>query len=310
MVAVSIEHRTPRCGTAGRGRLSCAQMSVLGTIVESTRARIAERRRVRPIEELTARLRDAPEPRSLHDAIAKGFGVIAEHKRRSPSGGASDPENLSRAYAAYAEAPWVVAVSVLTDEPYFDGSIDDLGVARERVKKPVLRKDFIVDDYQVVEARAFGADAILLMASVLVDEPATLRRLYEHARALGMDVLVELGMTERPIESLVSVVPPEARIWGVNARQFAKRGAPSAAAQSTSFAPGEKHDLTDVAAHREHRKLVPAGKLAVAESGIHHAAELAAARDAGYDAALIGTAFLDPKRRIADVVDELGRVFA
>lgn len=288
--------------------LPCAQMSVLGTIVESTRARIAERRRARPIEELTARLRDAPEPRSLHDAIARGFGVIAEHKRCSPSGGPSDPENLSRAYSVYADAPWVVAVSVLTDEPYFGGSIDDLGVARERVKKPVLRKDFIVDDYQVVEARAFGADAILLMASVLADEPATMRRLYDHARALGMDVLVELGMTERPIESLVSVVPPEARIWGVNARQFAKR---SNAGAPTSFAPGEKHDLpTDIAAHREHRKLVPPGKLAVAESGIHHAAELAAARDAGYDAALIGTAFLDPKRRIQDVVDDLGRVFA
>jgi indole-3-glycerol phosphate synthase len=268
------------------------------------------------MEELTARLRDAPEPRSLHDAIAKGFGVIAEHKRRSPSGGASDPENLSRAYATYADTPWIVGVSVLTDEPYFDGSIDDLAVARDRVEKPVLRKDFIIDDYQVVEARAFGADAILLMASVLADEPATMRRLYEHARALGLDVLVELGMTERPIESLLSIVPAEARIWGVNARQFAKRGeggrAPAGAARAdaTSFAPGQKHDLpTDIAAHREHRKLVPPGKLAVAESGIHRAAELAAARDAGYDAALIGTAFLAPERRIRDVVDELGRVF-
>ncbi len=244
----------------------------------------------------------------MHDAIARGFGVIAEHKRRSPSGGSSDPENLSLAYAAYAEARWVVGVSVLTDEPYFGGSIDDLGVARERVKKPVLRKDFIVDDYQVVEARAFGADAILLMASVLADEPATMRRLYEHARALGMDVLVELGMTERHIESLVAVVPPEARIWGVNARQFAKRPGD---ARSTSFKPGEKHELpTDIAAHREHRQLVPPGKLAVAESGIHRAPELAAAREAGYDAALIGTAFLAPERRIADVVDDLGRVFA
>jgi indole-3-glycerol phosphate synthase len=282
-------------------------MSVLGTIVESTRARVAERRRARPIDELRARLRDAPEPRSLHDAIARGFGVVAEHKRRSPSGGPSDPENLSRAYAAYAEAPWIVAVSVLTDEPYFGGSVEDLGVARERVKKPVLRKDFIVDEYQVVEARAFGADAILLMASVLADDPDTMRLLYEQARALSMDVLVELGMTERPIESLVAVVPPEARIWGINARQFAKREG----ARSTSFAPGEKHDLpTDIAAHREHRKLVPAGKLAVAESGIHRAPELAAARAAGYDAALIGTAFLAPERRIADVVNDLGRVFA
>ena len=278
-------------------------MSVLGTIVQSTRARVAERRRARPIEELNGRLRDAPAVRSLHDAIARGFGVIAEHKRRSPSGGPSDPENLSQAYSTYAEVPWIVGVSVLTDEPYFDGSLDDLMVARERTKKPILRKDFIIDDYQVVEARAFGADAILLMASVLVDEPATMRRLYELARSLGLDVLVELGMTERPIESLVSIVPKEARIWGINARQFAKR-------EASAFAPGEKHELpTDVAAHVDYRKLVPAGKLAVAESGIHRAPELAQARAAGYDAALIGTAFLAPERRIREVVDDLGQVF-
>ncbi|HEX4340548.1 MAG TPA: indole-3-glycerol phosphate synthase TrpC [Polyangiaceae bacterium] len=287
-------------------------MSVLGTIVASTRAHVAERRRTHPVEELYARLRDAPPVRSLHDAIAKGFCVVAEHKRRSPSGGASDATNLAAAYSTYAEVPWIAAVSVLTDEPYFGGSIDDLGVARERVGKPVLRKDFIVDDYQVVEARAYGADAILLMASVLASEPATMRRLYEHARALGLDVLVELGMTERRIEDLVQVVPPEARLWGVNARQFAKRGAASSTSNdaTTSFSPGAKHDLpTDLAAHVDFRKLIPAGKLAVAESGIHHAPELAAARAAGYDAALIGTAFLGADRPIADVVDELGRVF-
>jgi indole-3-glycerol phosphate synthase len=281
-------------------------MTVLDTIVASTRSRIEERRRVRPLSELEARSRDAPPVRSLHDAIAKGFGVVAEHKRRSPSGGPSDGENLAAAYSTYAETPWIVAVSVLTDEPFFDGSIDDLAVARERVKKPILRKDFIVDDYQVVEARAFGADAILLMASVLADEPATMQRLYTHARSLGLDVLVELGMTERRIEDLVQVVPKEARIWGVNARQFANRRGVSAPA----LKPGEKHDLpTDVAAHREFRKLVPAGKLAVAESGIRHAAELLAARDAGYDAALIGGAFLAADRRIAEVVRDLGQAF-
>jgi indole-3-glycerol phosphate synthase len=287
-------------------------MSVLGTIVESTRARVAERRRMRPVEELYARLRDAPPARSLHDAIANGFCVIAEHKRRSPSGGASDPANLAAAYATYAEVPWVAAVSVLTDEPYFAGSLDDLAVARERVKKPILRKDFIIDDYQVVEARAFGADAILLMASVLSDDPPAMRRLYEHARALGLDVLVELGMTERRIEELVAVVPAEARIWGINARQFAKRGSAGAspATTSTAFAPGAKHDLpTDVGAHVDYRRLIPAGKLAVAESGIHRTPELAAARKAGYDAALIGTAFLGADRAIADVVADLGTVF-
>ena len=245
-----------------------------------------------------------PPVRSLHDAIARGFGVIAEHKRRSPSGGPSNPENLARAYQTYATTPWVVAVSVLTDEDYFGGSIDDLLIARERVGKPVLRKDFIIDEYQVVEARAAGADAILLMASVLADDPPLMRRLYEHARSLDLDVLVELGMTERRIEDLVPVVPPAARIWGINARQFATR------APGTSFEPGARHDLpTDVRQHQDFRKLVPPGKLAVAESGIHRAEELIQARGAGYQAALIGTAFLSGPRSIDEVVSDFDRAF-
>jgi indole-3-glycerol phosphate synthase len=280
-------------------------MSVLGAIVASTRREVAERRRARPISELEARLRDAPPVRSLYDAMGR-FGVVAEYKRRSPSGGPSDPENLERAQGTYAETPWIVAVSVLTDGPYFGGSVDDLDVARARIGKPILRKDFIVDEYQIAEARAYGADAILLMASVHADDPATLRRLYEYARSLGLDVLVELGMTERKIEDLVAVVPSEARIWGINARQFARREGAGAAA----FAPGVRHELpTDVAAHRRYRALIPAGKRAMAESGILRAPELAAARAAGYDAALVGTAFLAQERRIADVVADLGTVF-
>jgi indole-3-glycerol phosphate synthase len=281
-------------------------MSILEAITENTRRRVAERQRGRPLAELRARLGDAPEVRSLHGAIAAGFGVIAEHKRRSPSGGASDPANLGAAYATYAETPWVVAVSVLTDEDYFGGSIEDLGIARSTVQKPVLRKDFILDEYQVVEARAFGADAILLMASVLAGDPALMRRLYELARSLGLDVLVELGMTERRIEDLVRVVPPEARIWGINARQFAT----GRTSGRGDLGPEARQDLpTDVRQHQEYRRLVPPGKLAVAESGIHEAEQLRQARALGYDAALIGTAFLSGPRTIAEVVRDLGSIF-
>jgi indole-3-glycerol phosphate synthase len=214
---------------------------------------------------------------------------------------------VSELYAAYAETPWVVAVSVLTDEDYFAGKLTDLGIARDRVKKPVLRKDFIVDEYQVLEARAFGADAILLMASVLADDPPRMRALYDAARGVGLDVLVELGMTERRIEDLVAVVPPEARIWGINARQFATRSK----SDEDGRDPHARADLpTDVRAHQDFRKLVPAGKRAVAESGIHTGEELRAARDAGYDAALVGTAFSSGPRSVAEVVAELGRAFA
>lgn len=281
-------------------------MSFLDAIVENTLARVAERRARVPTLELRARLADAPAVRSFHDALAGGFSVIAEHKRRSPSGGDSDPGNVAAAYGVYEKTPWIRAVSVLTDEDYFAGSIDDLAVARETVNKPVLRKDFIVHEYQVVEARAFGADAILLMASVLAKDPSRMRALYELARSIGLDVLVELGMASHRIEDLVEVVPPEARIWGINARQFAKRDRSAAESHDTRA----RHDLpTDLQAHQDYRKLVPPGKLAVAESGIHTAGELRAARAAGYDAALIGTAFLRGPKSVAEVALELGSAF-
>jgi indole-3-glycerol phosphate synthase len=282
-------------------------MSFLDAIVGNTVVRVAERRAKVPAPELRARLRDAPSVRSLYDAVATGFGVIAEHKRRSPSGGEMDPKNVALAYETYAGTPWVVAVSVLTDEDYFSGSIEDLSVARERVQKPILRKDFIVDEYQVVEARAFGADAILLMASVLADDPARMQSLHDLARSLDLDVLVELGMTERRIEDLVQVLPKGARLVGINARQFATRSGSSGA---SSADPGARHDLpTDLRHHQEFRRLVPQGALAVAESGIHSAADLVAAREAGYHAALVGTAFLSGPKPIGEVVSNLAQAF-
>jgi indole-3-glycerol phosphate synthase len=282
-------------------------MSFLDGIVANTAERVAARRSRTPISELESKVRDAPPVRSFYDAIQKNFGVIAEHKRRSPSGGPMDARNVAAAFDVYAELPWVVAVSVLTDEDYFGGSIDDLGRAREKTGKPILRKDFIIDEYQVVEARAYGADAILLMASVLAGDAPRMRSLHARARDLGLDVLVEIGMTERKIEDLVAVVPEDARIVGVNARQFAT----SSAASSTRPDPSVRHELpTDVSAHRHFRGLVPSGMLAVAESGIHTADELLSARDAGYNAALVGTVFLKGPRTIREIASDLSRAFA
>ncbi|HEX4474695.1 MAG TPA: indole-3-glycerol phosphate synthase TrpC [Polyangiaceae bacterium] len=279
-------------------------MSILTAIVENTVRRVAERRGRVPESELASRIRDAAPTRSFRGAIAAGFGVIAEHKRRSPSGGPMEPSNVARAYETYAAAPWVVALSVLTDEDYFAGSLDDLGIARERVKKPILRKDFIVDDYQVLEARAFGADAILLMASVLADRPGRMQSLYELARSLDLDVLVELGAAERRLEDLVALVPPGAQIVGINARVFAT------SKPGNDADPSARHALpTDLRQHRTYRRLVPESALAVAESGINTLEELASVRDAGYHAALIGTAFLKGPRDIGTVADELGGLF-
>jgi indole-3-glycerol phosphate synthase len=277
-------------------------MSFLDQIVANTKTRVAERRARRPLDDVKARLRDAPPQRSLAAVLQHGFGVIAEHKRRSPSGGASAAQNVADAYGVYRATPWIKAISVLTDEDYFDGKLEDLAVARAATEKPILRKDFIVDEYQVYEARAAGADAILLMASVLWKDPPLLSALFELARGVDLDVLVELGNTERRIEDLVAIVPAGARIWGINARNFAKRTSDA----STSSDPGARHDLpTDVRHHQDFRKLVPEGKIAVAESGIHTATELAAARAAGYSAALIGTAFLAGPKSVAAVASDL-----
>lgn len=278
-------------------------MSFIDGIVANTVVRVAERKARAPVSELLAQLRGVAPVRSLHSALSGGFGVIAEHKRRSPSGGAANARNLAMAYETYRDTPWVVAVSVLTDEDYFGGKLADLSEARAAVGKPVLRKDFIVDEYQVYEARAYGADAILLMASVLWRDPVRFAALYDLARSLELDVLVELGATEKRIEELASVVPPGTRIWGINARSFAKRDGASAAD------PGAHHDLpTDLEQHVKYRSLVPAGCLAVAESGIHTAADLRAARNARYHGALIGTAFLGA-RPMEHVVRELGTAF-
>lgn len=283
-------------------------MSFLDGIVANTAVRVAERRQRVPLTELRARVRDAAPVRSLHDAIAKEFGVIAEHKRRSPSGGSMNAANVEKAYEVYGALPWIKGVSVLTDEDYFGGMIEDLGIARQRTQKPILRKDFIIDEYQIVEARVHGADAILLMASVLAGDPPRMSALHAIARDLDLDVLVEIGMADRPIEDLVGIVPEGARLVGINARQFSSRSSTSSAERPD---PTVKHDLpTDIRAHQEFRRLVPAGKLAVAESGIHSAEELQAARSAGYHAALIGTAFLKGPRQIGEIAAELGRAFA
>lgn len=280
-------------------------MSFLDAIVKNTRVRVAERRAKEPISELRARLSDLPAPRSLEAALSRGFSVIAEHKRRAPSSGPMEPKNVESCLGVYAKEPWVSAVSVLTDTDFFDGKREDLFPAREATGKPILRKDFIIDEYQVVEARAFGADAILLMASVLASDPGVMRGLHDLARSIGLEVLVEIGMTERRMEDLVTVVPEDARIWGINARAFAK------ADKDAPVDPHAKHALsTDVSRHVQYRKLVPVGKLAVAESGIHTADELRAARDAGYDAALIGTAFLVGPKPISAVTKELARAFS
>jgi indole-3-glycerol phosphate synthase len=189
--------------------------------------------------------------------------VIAECKRRSPSRGVLranyDPAAIARSYERHGAA----AVSVLTEPTFFDGSLEHLAAVRQATALPVLRKDFIVDPYQIVEARASGADAVLLIVAAL--SPATLKSLHARAVDAGLDVLVEVhGIEELPV-----ALDAGARIIGVNNRNL------------RTLAVGI--DISERVMDR-----LPNGLVAVAESGLKTSEDLLRLRRAGYHAFLIG----------------------
>ena len=190
-------------------------MSVLDDIVAGVRADLAEREARTPVGDLRAALADVDAPRDpMPHFRAPGSSVIAEVKRRSPSKGdladIPDPADLARQYAAGGAA----AISVLTEQRRFGGSLDDLRAVRAAVDTPLLRKDFIVTSYQLVEARAAGADLALLIVAALDDD--TLRRLHDEAGELGLTVLVEVH-DEPETERAVAL---GAQLIGVNARNL------------------------------------------------------------------------------------------
>jgi indole-3-glycerol phosphate synthase len=219
-------------------------MSVLDDIVVGVREDLAARQQRTSPADLRAALTDVDPPRDpMPHLRAPGSSVIAEVKRRSPSKGdlaaITDPAALARQYAAGGAA----AISVLTEERRFGGSLDDLRAVRAAVDVPVLRKDFIVADYQLLEARAVGADLALLIVAALPDDG--LRRLHDTARELGLTVLVEVH-DEPETERAVAL---GAELIGVNARNL-------------------KTLEVDPDAFGRLAPLVPADRVLVAESGI------------------------------------------
>ena len=243
-------------------------MSVLDEIVAGARLDFERRRATTSLADLRAALADVDAPRDpMPHLRGPGSSVIAEVKRRSPSKGhladIPDPASLAVQYAAGGAA----AISVLTEERRFGGSLDDLRAVRAAVDTPLLRKDFIVETYQLVEARAAGADLALLIVAALDDD--TLRRLHDEARELGLTVLVE-AHDEAEIERAVAL---GAELVGVNARNLK-----TLAVDNDTFgrlAP-----------------LVPDDRVLVAESGITDVSDVARFVGEGARAVLVGEALV------------------
>ncbi len=255
--------------------------TILDIILEDVRGEVSAAKLHRPPADIRKMSADAPPPRDFYSALAASFGLIAEIKERSPSVGPMRTENIREATPAYAESPVVRAVSVLTNHRHFGMDIGRLRDIRSRVPHPVLRKDFFLDEYQIREARAFGADAILLMANVL-DAPR-LAGFHDLARELGMEALFEVHTPEE-----MDTLPPDARIVGINSRKFKSHSGfvKEGASSEKDFSLDESvFDLVDK---------LPSTALKVAESGISPST-LGGLREK-FHAALVGTSLLrDPR---------------
>jgi indole-3-glycerol phosphate synthase len=250
---------------------------ILDEILAHKRHEMLDRQSRRPTFDLVS----AGPVRPFKAALRQpGVSVIAEFKRRSPSGGDIRPgataANIARTY----EASGASALSILTDEKYFGGSDADLISARDAVSLPVLRKDFVIDPYQVYEARAIGADAVLLIVRALTDHDLT--KLIELAHQLEMDALVETHSADEVRRALDA----GGSIIGVNNRDL------DTLTTDVSLAPGL-------------RAMVPAECVFVAESGVSSPEQIALLSNAGVDAVLIGEALLrapDPGMRLMQLI--------
>ena len=260
-------------------------MNFLNAMLDHTRGEVALRKSRVPAHLLQARPLYGRTPLSLSAALRKKPpAVIAEIKKASPSRGVIchdfDAARIARGY----EAAGACAISVLTEEKYFLGSLDDLESARRATRLPILRKDFILDPYQIHEGKSAGADAVLLIAAAL--GPGELRPLMEEARFLGMETLVEIHSTGE-LESLRGLDIP---LLGINNRDLA------------TFE-------TDISLSALLAPKLPPGSLGVSESGIRTGADIVRLSRAGIHAFLVGEQFMssdDPGKALAELLRGAG----
>lgn len=260
-------------------------MNILDQIIADKHIEVAERKSLYPLKLLEKSLYFETPCLSLEQYLLRPdkSGIIAEIKRRSPSKGDINPYvSVERTSIGYMQAG-ASALSILTDTKYFGGKTEDLVTGRKFNFCPILRKDFMVDEYQVIEAKSMGADVILLIAAAL--PPQRIKELAAFARSFGLEVLLEVHSLEELQESLCEDVT----VLGVNNRNL-------------------KTFKTDIGLSFELTNHIPAGMTKISESGLSKPQTLIELKEAGYNGFLIGETFMAhsrPERAAAEFIKEL-----
>lgn len=259
--------------------------SILRDIVEHKKIEVQQRKELFPIKLLEKSLYFSGPTVSLSHYLKRSdrVGIIAEFKKKSPSKGDINPyANVEKVTLGYMQAG-ASALSILTDEKFFGGKSEDLTKARKINFSPILRKDFIIDEYQLIEARSIGADAILLIASVLTLEES--KHLATQAQSLGLEVLVEVHNQEELEEAL----QVGANVVGINNRNL--------------------HDFTEsIETSLQLNELIPAGVVKISESSLRQPEQVAMLKRAGFDGFLLGETFMkqsQPERACANFIQQV-----
>lgn len=243
-------------------------MNILDKIIQDKKREVALKKSIIPMEQLEASILFNSRTKSLSKMLQNSAsGIIAEHKRRSPSKQTiNNSFSVEEVVLGYQNAG-VCGISVLTDNKYFGGSLDDLLLAKASVSVPLLRKEFVVDEYQILEAKAFGADAILLIAAVL--DPKQIKKLSEFAQSLALEVLLEV----HNLEELEQSIMPSLDMIGVNNRNL------------KTFEVSLENSI-NLASH------IPDNFVKISESGISDVSSIKTLQGFGYNGFLIGETFM------------------
>ena len=258
-------------------------MTILDKIIADKKREVALKKSIISVKQLEVSDLFGKRTTSLSESIKNSSGIIAEHKRRSPSkqtiNSSFSVEEVVQGYEKFGAS----GISVLTDSKYFGGSLEDLQLARASVQIPLLRKEFIIDEYQILEAKSNGADAILLIASVLTR--SEIKQFSEFAKLLSLEVLLEIHNQEELEKALM----PSLDLIGVNNRNL----------KNFEISLKNSFDLAE---------MIPNEFLKISESGIHSPQDVLTLKEYGFNGFLIGEAFMrtdNPGKSLGQFINDL-----